>query len=409
MKKRIILGVLALCLMLTACGGSNSGGFDDGEPMPGFDAQNKYLISSGMNFQETDTFFFGGGRASSFHYLYYYDKASGISDVLCRDPACGHDSNACSAYVGIGEGSATWYDGAIYWVARTHDGNDYDEYLWRDDLSGAGREKVKRISREDVVLVYQPQWYTIHRGKLYCLGRANAVTETGTGHRTTLLSAPLDDFEEFTVLYDYTFGGGTEPTVRFVGNSIYLSMVSWQWDENDVLHETVTITKIDCATGESEVIYEESGITLGIGGMWVTEQGEIYMSQWGDGDGGSVWKIESGKRTEVFSWEGDDSYVKLMDGIAANFTAEKTENGDRIRYVDIKNYAGETLYSGELFPNGIPGISAVPGNWSFAVAGGDAEKIIFNLTDDDSQVRTSYMVMVEFGTMKPTVLWSREY
>ena len=402
MRKRITACLYILCLLLTGCGKSPAPSFENSAPMPGFDAQNKYLLTQVANVQETDNFFFGSGLLTK--YLHYYDRASGISGILCWDPACGHEPHECRGYIGMGGSSASWYDGAIYWVAQSGDATDKDYYLWRDDLSGAGREKVKRISYGDVIMEYQPQWYTIHRGKLYFLGRANAVTETGTGHRTTLLSTPLDDFEEFTVLYDYTFGGGTEATVRFVGNSVYLAMSSWQWDENDVLDQTVTITKIDCTTGESEVIYEETGITRGIGEMWVTEQREIYMSQWGSGYGGSVWKFEDGMRTEIITWEGDDSYVKLMDGIAANFTSENLENGDRIRYVDIKTYAGETLYSGELFPDGVPGISTVPGNCSFSVVGGDREKIIVQLGDND--MGTKYVVLVDLSTMGATILWS---
>ena len=406
MKQRFSLFLLTLCLLLTACSGTSGQEFDDFQPMPGFDAQNKYLLAGGFaDFLETDDFFCGGG--SEFRYLRYYDKASGVSGVLCADPACGHDDNTCSAYVGMNGASLSWYDGALYWVAKG-EGEDRDDYLWRDDLSGAGREKIKRISLENIVFEYQPQWYTIHRGKLYFLGRANVVTETGEGHRTTLVSVPLDEFEEFTVLYDQTFDS-SEPTVRFVGNSVYLAMASWQWDENGVLDETLTITKIDCTTGESEVIYEETGLTRGIGGMWVTEQGEIYVAQWGDNYGGSVWKIEDGKRTEVISWEGDHSSIDLMDGIAINLTAQYREDGSRIRYVDISNYAGETLYCGELFPNGVLGIEGNPSDLSIATIGGDAEKMLFVLENHFSNPRVSYMVMVELGTMKATVLWSREY
>lgn len=404
MKKRIVSCLLMLCLLLTACGGTSGQEFDDLQPMPGFDAQNQYSLLGGMfAFQETDTFFCGGG--SQTNYLQYYDKASGISGVLCADPACGHDTNACSAYVGLTGASLSWYDGALYWVAKSGDTSDKDDYLWRDDLSGAGREKIKRISFEDISLVYQPQQYMIHRGRLYILGRANAVTDTGTGHRITLLSAPLDDFEEFTVLYDQTFDA-SEPTVRFVGNSIYLSLFSWHWDEEDVFEGMVTITRIDATTGESEVIYEEAGFTESVSGLWVTAQGEIYLPMDGDDYGGSVWKIEDGKRTKIISWEENDSYVKLMDGIAANFTSEKLESGDRIRYVDIKNYAGETLYSGELFPEGIPEFPTAPGNFSFAVVGGAAEKIVFSMSDFLDGVHTVYMVMVDLSDMKPTILWS---
>lgn len=402
MKKRIALWVLALCLLLTACGGTSGQEFDDSQPMPGFDAQNQYMMTESVQFQETEQFFCGSGL--EFRYLHYYDKASGISGVLCDDPACGHDTNECRGYVGMGGAagmSVSWYDGALYWVAPSEDTNDMDYYLWRDDLSGAGREKVKRISYEDFLMVYQPQWYAIHRGKLYFLGSANTVAEADAGKRVTLVSIPLDEFEEPTVLYDNTGDMGYSAMVRFAGSSVYLSMEIW--DDESRLAD-LTVTKFDTTTGDAEVIYEETGIAESIAGFWVTEQEEVYLALQVYQLSGGVWKVEDGKRTEVFSWEGDDFYIKLMDGIAANFTSENLENGDRIRYVEVRNYAGETLYSGELFPNGIPGIEGNPGNLSFAVVGGDAEKIVFKLSDRDSGIK--YMVMVDLGNMKPAVLWS---
>ncbi len=403
MKKRLLVYVLSLLLLLTGCGGSSEQEFGDDRPMPGFDAQNKYFLTGGMfAFQETDTFFCGGG--SMVRYLRYYDKASGISGVLCWDPSCGHDTTSCTAYVGGIGGSLSWYDGALYWVSPGENG-DRDDYLWRDDLSGAGREKIKRISFEDIALVYQPQQYMIHRGKLYILGRAHTVTESGEGLRITLLSAPLDEYEEFTVLYDQVFVLGSYPTVRFVGNSIYFSMVVFY---EDTFLEDVTITRIDITTGNAEVIYEETGIPEVVGELYVTEQGEMYLPLEGRNGGGSVWKLENGKRTEITSWEGDGPYVKLMDGIAANFTAEYRENGDRIRYVDIKNYSGETIYSGELFPDGIPEFPTAPDNFSFTVVGGDAEKIIFYLSDFIDGVFTVYTVKVDLNNMKPTILWSHQ-
>ena len=399
MKQRFSLYLLVLCLLLTACRGTSGQEFDDFQPMPGFDAQDQYMMTEAVRVQETEQFFCGGGL--EFRYLHYYDKASGISGVLCDDPACSHYPDECRGYVGMGGAagmSVSWYDGALYWVAPSEDSSDRNYYLWRDDLSGAGREQVKRISYEDFLMVYQPQWYTIHRGKLYFLGSANAVTEADAGKRVTLVSIPLDEFEEPTVLYDNTGDSGYNAMVRFAGNSVYLSMEVW--DDESRLAD-LTITKFDTTTGDAEVIYEETGIAEAVAGFWVTEQSEVYLALQAYQLSGSVWKVEDGKRTEVISWEGDDFYIKLMDGIAANFTAEKQENGDYIRYVDIKNYAGETLYSGELFPEGIPGVSSIT---SFSVVGGDAEKIVLKLKDWDSGIK--YMVMVDLSNMKPTVLWS---
>ena len=102
-----ILLALVVCLLLTACTPGGPGkdtqgstevtqGFFDGDaPMPGYDADNRYMLWEGISFQETENYFFGtvlGGE-----YIHYYDMQTGISGLLCPDPACTHDSGDCFA------------------------------------------------------------------------------------------------------------------------------------------------------------------------------------------------------------------------------------------------------------------------------------------------------------------------
>ena len=99
MRKGIgILLALVVCLLLTACtpGKDTQGGtegtqgiFDGDAPMPGYDADNRYLLWPGISFLETENYFFGTALAGS--YLHYYDMQTGISGLLCPDPACTHD------------------------------------------------------------------------------------------------------------------------------------------------------------------------------------------------------------------------------------------------------------------------------------------------------------------------------
>lgn len=410
MKKRMLVWMLVLCLLMTACGGDPgqesgepqpSSGWNGLQPMPGFDAQNKYtLAKTAAAFQETEDFYCGGSLGG--HFVHFYDKAGGISGVLCADPSCGHDSAACSAYMAWGA-SLSWYDGALYWVGKSTDAGDNDKYLWRNDLSGAGREKVKRLGFDEVILAYQPQQYVIHRGKLYMMGRANAVTESGAGQRVTLLSTPLDKFEEFTVLYDETFVFGSEATVRFVGNSVYYAMLSWP--ESRIFD--LKILRFDLTSGGSELLYEEFGITDPVGSMWVTEQGEIYLPFEGRDGGGSLWKVENGSRTEIMSWADEYCSVKPMEDIVVNLTVRNREDGSRVRYVDIRDYTGEQICSGRLFPDTIPGMKGDPNAYNFAVVGGDREKLILSLSADEGK-NLCYTVLVELSSMETTVLWSEE-
>jgi len=404
-----ILLALVVCLMLTACTPGGPGkdtqgstevtqGFFDGDaPMPGYDADNRYLFWPGISFLETENCFFGTALAGS--YLHYYDMQTGISGLLCPDPACTHDSGACPARVGIGA-SVSYYNGKLYWVGKDPAGGGNDEYLWRSDITGATREKLKTISFQDTILVYQPQQYYIHRGNLYFLGKANTVDGVETGKRVTLMMAPLEGGGGFTPLFDETFLGGADATIRFVGNRLYFAVQSFLADGS----VNLTITCYDRTDGTSQVLFEQTDITYIAGDMWVTEAGEIYMPVLVE-NVGQVLKLENGAWTEVMSLEGENvAAPTILDGIV-----EFDGVTEGTRWVHIFTSSGETAYEGALFPEAIPGIEEDPNTLSLAIVGGDREKLILCLESWTGSGSIEYIVMLDLtDNLKPTVLWSEE-
>ena len=411
MRKRIgILLALAVCLVLTACtpggpgkdtqgGTEGTQGFFDGDaPMPGYDADNRYMLWEGISFQETENYFFGtvlGGE-----YIHYYDMQTGISGLLCPDPACTHDSGACPAKVEP-NASVSYYDGKLYWVGKDPAGDGHDRYLWRSDITGTNREKLKTISFQDTILVYQPQQYYIHRGNLYFLGRAGFVEGTETGDRLTLMTAPLEGNDAFTVLYEKMFYVGVDATVRFVGNKVYFAVQSGTPDSP----KDMTITCYDRTDGTSQVLFEQTGMEEVPGDMWVTEAGEIYVPAQVE-NVAKVLKLEDGALIEVLSQEWESlSAPTILDGIV-EFDGQK---GDT-RWVRILTFSGETVYEGALFPEAIPGIEEDPNTFNWAIVGGDREKLILYLSSYTEAGIIDYIVMLDLtDNLKPTVLWSEEH
>lgn len=399
MKKIHILSLLVLVIFLVSgCTNPNSQTdpahtdvFDTDMTIPGYDAQNKYLLADLLSFQETNDFFCGSNCIGS--YLQYYDKASGITGVLCADPACSHDSSGCGAYIKQGA-TFSVYDGKLYWIAD--DGRE--NYLWQSDLSGTNRKKIKSLSYENVIMTYQPQRYVIHRGNLYMLGYSNSVTGTQVGTRISLLSTSLDDSEDITVLYDNVLEQGAHATVRFVGRSAYLSILASSGNGAC----DITITKFNTRTGSNEIVYEEVNVNATLGAIWVTEQGEVYLPGCDD-EHAYVWKIEKGVRTEIISWDGQNQTVPdIMDGIAINIYKV-----DGIRYIRIVSLDGVSVYEGKLFPDDIVGLDGDPNTYSFAVIGGDADKIIVNLMSFTEAGMVDYTIMLDVANnMKATILWS---
>ena len=399
MKKWYVICVLALCILLTGCGNlsgqteSAGAAFENSESMPGYDAQNQYMMSTMISFQETDDFFCGSNFIG--HYLHYYDKASGISGVLCADPACTHNSSDCGAYVNV-SANLSYYNGKLYWIEGTQGSAGYN--LWRSDLSGTSRKKVKRISFEDVILPYQPQQYVIHRENLYMLGYASVVEGTQSGFRIALLSTPLDSSEEYSILFDEIFYRGVSATLRFAGNSVYLSLITSSGKGSS----DVKVIKYDIKSGDSETVYEETEITEALGAIWVTIHGEVYLPGAGDNHV-YVWKLENGKRIEVASWESSTVSVPyIMNGIVVNSYRE-----DKVRWIKIKDLTGETIYEGKLFPEEIPNIDGDPNEYVWMAVGGDKDKLIINLSSWTDNGIFDYTIMFDLNdNLKPTILWS---
>ncbi len=416
MKKRILFLLLALLMLLSACAGPASPNgtaeankpnveltvMGDSNPMPGFDAQNKYGYWPRSSFQETDTAFIG--TVTSNPYLRYYDKKTGISGFLCADPSCTHDSVSCGAKTSHGA-SLCWYNGQRWWISDNRENGSPDRYLCRSDLSGMNQEKIKRIAYGDIIAAYGSEQFAIHRGNLFLRGSANVVLQTKPAMRYSLLASPLDSTEEFVVLFDQTLEAPAQNSVRFVGTKVYYTLIV---SDRENKTYTITIQTYDLATKEYTTVYTESGIKEWLGEPWVTESGDIYLggldTEGENGFIGYLWHLENGKREEVVCWEGEgEKYFRpdVLDGMAVNITIE-----DGYRGYDIRDFSGNVICQGDrLFPDEIPGIEGNPHEYSYNVVGGDREKLILQL----AKANLKHIVMLDVQNgMQPTVLWSSD-
>lgn len=258
-------------------------------------------------------------------------------------------------------------------------------------------KKVKRLSFEDIIVQYQPQQYEIHRGRFYILGQNDIVDGVNTYQRVILLSSALDGTETYATLFDKTFELNVHPFLRFVGDSVYLTL---QVFPNGGPFD-VSILKINVKTGEVETLYEESGMTESIDPVWVTENEDIFIPGRNE-ECAFVWKLESGKRVEISRWEySEPTCPSVFDGIAAF-----TYRVDGVRCIDVINLSGETLYSGMMFPDDVFGIDGDPNKFSFALTGGDAKKLIVNLQNFTGTGLTDYTILLDLNeNLKPTILW----
>ncbi len=421
--RRFLGGILLALCLLTGCANDPSQPVDpsgpvdptdqaliDLTPIPGKDADNRYQLFTGRNFQETADFYFCGEFDSKFggEYLQYYDKSSGISGVLCADPTCTHTSSACGAYISSGAASLSCYDGKLY---RIDDSQGRQTVLYRSDLSGTKREEVLQLDWEKVILAYQPQRYVIHRGYLYMLCKNSSLDGAHAQYLVSLLSVPLDGKQEPTVLYEKKTEGYHEATYRFVGNAVYVGMVT---SSSDTDTYDIDISRYDTQGKIWEQLYEEKNIPAQIGKMWVTEEGEIYLPGMMD-DQAVIWKLENGIRQQTAIWDSTDEIAPyLLDGVAVQISVRENR-----RWLDIVSFDGEQLYSGEMFPDSIPGLKKDPGrvdvhakpmnryDYTIALVGGDRQKLIVTLETDPPESDSITILMDITDNLKATILWSK--
>lgn len=406
MKKRYILFVLLAYLLLTACGEHTTventvpSTSQETEPQEAIsaadvDAQNKYALFSAISFQESDSFYCGSSMLGD--NLYYYDKETGISGILCADPSCTHDSSSCGAYVKSGA-TMFLYNGQRYWITNDVDTDGYDYILWQGDIGGTNQKKVKAISFENIILPYQPQQYAIHRGSLYFLGTADIVSGVSTGTHLTLMGSPLNDSTEFMSLFDQTYNAYVKAAVRYVGNHAFLLVQTWTEAITNPPVDLV-VYQIDLSSGEIETVYEESGGTC-CDGFWVTEQEEIYLAaQY------TVCIVEDGALVTVADFKHTADVTNLMDGIAVTTYLENDK-----RCIEVLDFAGNTLYDGEMFPVGISEMKGNPNDYrtySLILVGGDSDKLIIELAKFSEG--ESYVLLLDLNNnLEPTLLWKAE-
>jgi len=414
MKKKLVALFLLAALLLSACAKPAPA-----EPvptditateqasMPGMDAQNGFGMP-GFSFQKIGSNYCGSNALGS--YLYYYDTATGTSGPLCAKPDCAHDTKDCFAYTGQGA-SLSYYDGKLYWVGQSNDSSTSDKALWSSNTDGSDRQQIKVISMQDVILAYQPQQYFIHRGNLFFLGQNNTVSSGEAKIQYTLGYAPLDDSADFTILYDEATADVTFLTVRFQGNSVYLCVNQSVYEES--LHHTLatklTITEYDIPTGTATEIFAETDLADLYDEFWVTEQGTIYLPGL-RGDQGYIWEIKDGEKTEVLTFDAASSTPIPVENFA--YLIQMKGN---TRCITVKDYSGQTLYDGPLYPQGVPGVPGNPGadsddptkDYGYAVIGSDGTQLFFNHTCFGGNEIQSYTVMVDVAdNMKATLLWS---
>ncbi len=241
MKKKPISGVslilaFLLLLPLLSCGKKPE---QQPEPQqtgnftfdPETDYDNRYGSLISCNMLETEDAFYLQSRNGN-GFLYYYDKTTGDTGVLCPRPECVHDEkrdNAeCAGYIGSELTTLQYYQGKLWYFNQTK-GLMFG--LYRMNPDGSEKELVHEFDPAGTPLEFGNRRLYIHRGMIYHAGYRQEIKNAAVFHKLVYGCIPMEDttiggkevkaWEYYEILERDTINQ-PQPTMFFAGDSAYM-------------------------------------------------------------------------------------------------------------------------------------------------------------------------------------------
>lgn len=168
----------------------------------------------------------------------------------------------CEAFIGSAM-ALQYYNGNLYFIAGDLNSSS-GMWLWKADVNGKNREKLKQIDVPNIIMIYQPQCCFIHRDRLFLLCLTYHIENGVPMAHTAVLSSPLDGSEEFTILWEEKSESVLEYTYQFSDQYVYIALVTDG--------EAVNILRINFLDGTMESLFSEENNEYIYGGIHLTDK-----------------------------------------------------------------------------------------------------------------------------------------
>ena len=277
MKRMItLLLTLMLLLALPGCGGR------DEAADTSLDSDRAFIHYGSLSevCATEDTVYFTSGDL-----VHYYDKASGISGILCGKAECGHSTasgSSCNAYIGSISRKLQRYNERLYWLkigggvqicSMALDGTDH-----RTDRTVERGFFSSNLGNWSAVL---------HRGAVYLWIIEYAIVDGEKAASFDMAVIPLDPDEAPYMLFqeeisDLATRYGPHVTMQGYQDGVYLitSLAGSHENEPDGAPDfyDLQIRRCDTATGELTTLYHdrESSIAYTVE-MWAMDDGIVFF------------------------------------------------------------------------------------------------------------------------------------
>lgn len=379
MKK--LLPLIFVLLLFTSCGKS-------GERAVTYDCDNNFQqYSDPYICGDDDALFFAFGDSSQ---LWFYDKATGISGLLCLKPECDHSGTDCNAYFNGRELSL--YDGKLYSLGRIDGGFEIISL----NTDGTNRKTVLSLSDDIFGGMISggvaDMRGMFHRGYFYACGTAHKVVDGIPINHAQAVAYPLGGGKG-RMIYD----NSELTSIKIQPYGDFLYFVAYSSDAFKILRYSPN-------TDEVEILYSDESSILP-SRFWVIDDGILIGDNGTDGKEAKVYKFdfESGKISLLFDFNADTDKTYLLYGFTDDYIVGGNMTG--IEYdLCLKDYDGKTVLETSLTP---PNISDDEPLYTFP-CGSDDEYLYLWSKVWSTTHNVQFIIRLSLKNGESEVIWSND-
>lgn len=394
LRKTILIIVAVICCTCFCCTKTEHSIHDLPAQHNENDFDNRFGMGNDNLVETADAYYYCFFSSS---YIYYYDKMTGNSGVLCAKPECVHDeeeqNNSCNGYVDLFAKSLNYWNGKLHYVS--FDWANKKPALFTINPDGNGKSAESSLDFHGMENTAWPQRYEYHRGKLYGWNVLEKVVDGEPLEELSILSFDPGSGEMHT-LFAQNVDGRHTPFLFFYREYVYFcisyiekndeddhSVIELRrWNINEESIEDVFITRTEKPIGSRFR-------------FWVKSPNEIYLIPQAspEGEPTKLYLITNGGLKEQFAFD-RSGRGDIGDGIAVCCSL-------REQHLELRAFDGKLIWKGKWDMDCVESFDICAERLSISSIWGDSNKLYFSFMSNEDDDK-AYCYLVQYDLTRDT-------